>query len=77
MENGELSIVLDYAIPAHRDVKNGKFFFETAVSRIAEPGSVFTALSEVPAHGAYLRKLGFKETKQDEKGTWFRKEVES
>jgi hypothetical protein len=74
-KNGEISIILDYAIPAYRDLKNGKFFFETAVSRIAEPGTVFTAQGEVPAHAAYLRKLGFEENYQDEKSTGFRKEI--
>ena len=76
-DEGEITILLDYAIPAFRDLKNGKFFFDTAVARIAKPGSVFNALAEVPAHGAYLRKLGFVEVFKDDKGSWFRKEVKN
>jgi len=70
----EISIVLDYAIPAYRDFKNGRFFFDTAVSQIASPGTVFAAIGEVPAHSSYLRKLGFREIFDDEQGVHFRKE---
>ena len=73
--SGEISVVLDYAIPAYRDLKNGNFFFETAVSQIASPGTVFAATGEVSAHASYLRKLGFKEIFKDEQGTHFRKEL--
>jgi len=71
---GEISVVLDYAVPAYRDYKNGKFFFEKAVSQIASPGTVFTAVGEVPAHVSYLKKLGFEAFQEDEKGQHFKKE---
>ena len=73
-EGGEISVILDYAIPSYRDFKNGKFFFERAVSQIATPGTVFEAIGEVPAHSSYLKKLGFVEVHNDEKGRHFRKE---
>lgn len=71
----EISVVLDYAIPAYRDYKSGKFFFETAISQIASPGTVFSAIGEMPAHSSYLRKLDFKEIFEDEQGVHFRKEL--
>ena len=71
---GEISVVLDYAIPQYRDLKNGKFFFGIAVSKIAAPGTVFAAVGEVPEHIAYLRRIGFREIFDDEKGKHFRKE---
>ena len=73
--NGEISVVLDYAIPSYRDFKNGKFFFETAVSQIAGAGTVFAAVGEVPVHVSYLRKMGFRKIFDDEKGVHFRKEI--
>ena len=74
-ENGVISIILDYAIPAYRDLKSGNFFFESAVSQIALPGTVFSAVAEVPAHASYLRKLGFREVSSDKEGVHFTKEI--
>jgi hypothetical protein len=72
---GEVAILLDYAIPAYRDLKNGVFFCESVCYRIAEPGTVFTARGEVPAHCAYLRKLGFEEAGSDGSVLLFRKVI--
>jgi hypothetical protein len=55
----EIAILLDYAVPAYRDMKNAKFFFETVAARIASPGTFFSAVGEVPAHTKYLRRLNF------------------
>lgn len=57
--NGDLSILMDYAIPAYRDLKNARFFLETALKNIARTAKVVHAQAEVPAHEAYLKKLGF------------------
>lgn len=76
-EGREIEVVLDYAVPAYRDFKNGKFFFDTIISQIAQPGTVFAAVGGVPAHSAYLRKLGFKQVFVDAQGTHFRKELKS
>ena len=57
--SGEVTILLDYAVPAYRDLKNARFFFEQALARIAEGASVIHATAEVPAHGEYLKKIGF------------------
>lgn len=62
LAGGELEVVLDYAVPAYRDLKNARFFFDAAAAGLAGEGSpVFSASAQVPAHAAYLRKLGFKE----------------
>jgi hypothetical protein len=63
--NGELTILLDYAIPSYRDYKNAKFFFETVAYRIASPGTIFNARGEVPVHSAYLKQIGFEQIGND------------
>jgi hypothetical protein len=70
----ETVIVLDYVIPSYRDYQSAKFFFETG-SRIIKPGNVFTATAEVPAHGSYLRRMGFKEIKKTDKGMMYQKKA--
>ena len=69
-----VSVILDYAIPAYRDMKNARFFFESAASRIASEGTVFTASAEAGAHAAYLRKLGFREIGRSGNELLFRKD---
>ena len=74
-ENGEISILVDYVIPAYRDMKNAQFFFSNVVNRIAAPGSVFTARAEVKAHAGYLKRLGFIEANKEGTVTYFRKVI--
>ncbi|MCL1815789.1 MAG: hypothetical protein FWG27_08245 [Treponema sp.] len=71
----EISILVDYVIPAYRDYKNARFFFSNVTNRIAAPGSVFLARGEVDAHTRYLRHLGFLETGREGKIVYFRKAV--
>jgi hypothetical protein len=73
--DSEIAILLDYAVPAYRDYKNAKFFFETAAKEFASPGDEFIAQAEVPAHRAYLKRLGFEESKQSGGTVLFRKQV--
>ncbi len=73
--NGEFTILLDYAVPAYRDMKNAVFFFRTAASKIAFPGAVFHAVAEVPAHEAFLRKLGFRQVGRTAASVLFTKTV--
>lgn len=76
---GAVELLLDYAVPAYRDYKSARFFFDIAAARLlsAAPRSgeasalVFTAVSEVPAHTAYLLKMGFREKEPGR----FRKDV--
>ncbi|MDR2370909.1 MAG: hypothetical protein LBD71_05475 [Treponema sp.] len=74
-EGEEINILLDYAIPAYRDLKNGRFFFESVCYRIAPPGTVFTAKGENPVHCAYLRKVGFEETGSEGGARLFRQVI--
>jgi hypothetical protein len=71
----EIAILLDYAVPAYRDFKNAKFFFETVSSRISVPGAVFRAAGEVPAHANYLHRMGFVETGRTDRAVLFQKEI--
>ena len=57
---GVIEMVLDYAVPAYRDYRNGEYFFSEAVSR--ESGKnirEITAYSETGKHSSYLKHLGF------------------
>ena len=68
-------MLLDYAVPAYRDMKNAAFFFRTAAAKIAGPGAVFHAVAEVGAHESFLRKVGFQEVGRTGTAVLFRKTV--
>ena len=70
---GEINIVLDYAVPAYRDLKNARFFFSHVTGRLAGADAVFLAAGEVPAHAGYLRKIGFTETRREGNVVFFRR----
>jgi len=58
---GTLLITLDYAIPAYRDFKLGKYVFSVYYKNFLEDG--YTRLitrSYNKAHQRYLKKMGFK-----------------
>lgn len=74
-EDEEITIHMDYVIPAFRDFKNAQFFFSNVINRIASPGSVFLAKGEVKAHSDYLKRIGFLETGKEGKVTYFRKAI--
>lgn len=91
-DNGEIALLIDYAIPAYRDFKNARFFFESAAHKIAagqlpaghkpaEPGTAapvtFTAAAEVHAHAVYLEKIGFKKVGKTAAVTLFRKQIQA
>ncbi|MDR0320476.1 MAG: hypothetical protein LBI28_03155 [Treponema sp.] len=70
----EIVILLDYVVPSYRDYQSAKFFFETG-SRTIKTGSIFTATAEVPSHGSYLKRIGFKEIEKTDKGIVYQKKV--
>ncbi|MDR2901236.1 MAG: YgjV family protein [Treponema sp.] len=74
--NGENLILLDYSIPAYRDLKNARFFFDSALKRIAKSGDIFNADAEVPAHARYLKRIGFERIGHIENAELFRKKVD-
>ena len=56
-----ICIVLDYAIPAYRDNKNGQFIFYAQNKFLKEQGfSELSAVSSIEAHRKYLRRIGFR-----------------
>ena len=65
-EDRSQKILLDYAIPAYRDLKNASFFYHLDADTLGLPrDSVFTVESKNPAHNRYLKKIGFKGTSSD------------
>lgn len=60
MAEGKINLLIDYAIPDYRDMKNGKFVYKTESSYLLEKGfkEIITE-SSVKAHQGYLLKLGF------------------
>ena len=65
-QQGKIEMVLDYAVPAYRDYKNGEYFFREAVNTDRSRNiQVITAFSETKKHSEYLERLGFvKETEK-------------
>jgi hypothetical protein len=74
-EDDEITITLDYAIPAYRDMKNARFFFSRVIGSLSKPGAVLLASGEVRAHANYLHKLGFTETGRSGNTVHFRRAV--
>jgi hypothetical protein len=71
---GEVAILLDYAVPAYRDLKSARFFFDT-VAKTIDGASVFTASAEVKSHRSYLTSLGFREAGRNGTTVVYRKEI--
>ncbi len=71
---GDANILLDYAIPDYRDLKNAEYLYYAESKFLKEKGiTSLTAESSVKEHRKYLKKLGFSESKT-EKNT-FRKKL--
>jgi hypothetical protein len=59
-----IKIVLDYAIPAYRDFKLGRYVF-TEKCGVFEPGTRVWSFATSPDHAKYLERMGFHETTKD------------
>jgi hypothetical protein len=58
-------LLLDYAVPAHRDYKSAEFFFSAIASDLSGGRSArFYERTSSKAHIAYLKRLGFVPTGQ-------------
>ncbi len=58
----EAKIILDYAIPDYRDLKNAQYLYYAASEFLKEKGiKTLIAKSEVDKHRNYLKRVGFKE----------------
>jgi hypothetical protein len=71
---GEVAILLDYAVPAYRDLKSARFLFD-ALAKTIEGARVFTASAEVESHRSYLASLGFREAGRNGTALHYRKEI--
>ncbi len=73
-EGGEIEIHLDYAIPDYRDLKSGKYVFNSEMKYFKNKGyKTLIAKSTVAKHQKYLSNIGFK--KSDENNDVFIKEI--
>lgn len=52
-------ILVDYAIPAYRDMKNASFFFEKIADTFEKSEVVFYTKPGSVLHNKYLRRIGF------------------
>lgn len=70
----EAEILLDYAIPDYRDLKNAEYLYYAASEFLKEKGiKILCAKSGVNKHRNYLMKVGFKE--DNENKNIFRKKL--
>lgn len=64
-EEGVLRVGLDYVIPEYRDYKNGKYVYHRLKDEFIKQGfKKIIAQGGTQKHMGYLKKLGFKETKE-------------
>jgi hypothetical protein len=60
--NKEIEIVLDYTIPAYRDLKNAMFLYHSYKEKFKKEGfNLFIVKNSVKSHHKYLKKMGFKQ----------------
>jgi hypothetical protein len=70
----QIRIIIDYAIPDYRDLKNGKFIYYAESNFLKEKGyDELTAESSVKVHQKYLLNIGF--VKIAEKQDLFKKKL--
>jgi hypothetical protein len=63
---GEANILLDYAIPDYRDLKNAEYLYYAESKFLKEKGITnLITESSVKEHRKYLKKLGFIESKTE------------
>ncbi|NOY49625.1 MAG: YgjV family protein, partial [Chlorobi bacterium] len=64
-DNNILKVGLDYVIPEYRDFKNGKYVYHHLNKYFKKVGfERIITTAGTPVHEKYLKKLGFKETKE-------------
>jgi len=65
-KGGEIEIHLDYAIPDYRDLKSGKYVFNSAIKYFRNNGyKTLTSRSTVKKHQKYLLSIGFTRSKEN------------
>ena len=63
----QIKVLIDYAIPDYRDLKNGKFVYDTESAFLREKGykEIITE-SYVNKHQKYLERIGFVRVEQQQ-----------
>jgi hypothetical protein len=63
VENDEMELKLDYAIPRFRDYRMGRFLYDSNAEFFTDMNlTTITATARTQAHIRYLKKMGFTET---------------
>lgn len=63
ISNKTIKIHLDYVIPDYRDMKSGKYLYNTEIKYLKNKGyKEIVTNSDVPQHIKYLKNLGFKKS---------------
>lgn len=63
---GELRVLLDYVVPAHRDLKNGRWMFRQGLDELFPEGPTRVVTEGgSPEHRRYLKRIGFKPCGED------------
>jgi len=66
ISNHELKIHVDYVIPDYRDMKSGKYLYNSEIKYVKNLGySQITTESNVKAHIKYLLNVGFKQSSEN------------
>jgi len=66
-ENDEIEIHLDYAIPDYRDMKSGKYVFNSEMKFFKNKGyKTLVSKTTVEKHKKYLLNIGFKKSNKEE-----------
>lgn len=61
-----IKVHIDYAIPDYRDMKSGKYLYNTEIVYLRNKGyKEIVTESDVPNHIKYLKNLGFKKSPED------------
>ena len=69
LPDGRIEILLDYAVPSHRDFRSAEYYFRKAAEDIAGGRElVFVEWSSVREHQGYLERIGFVAESTDASG---------
>jgi len=59
LPDSQIEIIVDYAIPAYRDMKNASYFFDKIAETFIEGETLFITAPGSNLHNKYLEKIGF------------------
>ena len=66
ISSSTIKVHIDYAIPDYRDMKSGKYLYNTEIEYLRNKGyKEIVTESDVPNHIKYLKNLGFKKSSEN------------